>query len=182
MKNKLLLIIVCILGNTVGLVILVNFFKEIDFMYKNYIERWFAKENTIKELSLEYIGMAQVDLNMSEHFASESKSSPEYTMVWQIGSYSNYKFLNEEIGFDNSMVKNSCRFLGDLYIVSYGRQVTGATYNLSVYNGFWEMPYASYEFPSTGYYVDFEYDEMAYYENTVFIYKCDRVMMGNSMY
>lgn len=53
---------------------------------------------------------------------------------------------------------------------------------LSEYNGFWEMPYASSEFPSGGYYVHFEYDETAYYEDTVFIYKCDRVIMGNSMY
>lgn len=66
--------------------------------------------------------------------------------------------------------------------MSYGRQIIGANYNLSVYNGFWEMPYASLEFPSGGYYVDFEYDETTYYENTVFIYKCDRVVMGNSVY
>lgn len=183
MKNKSLLIMVCILGNILGLAVFINFLWEMDFTYKNYIERWFAKKNTIKELSLEYMGTAQVDLNQSERFASEIKYHPKYTMAWQIASYSEYNFFNEEMGFDNLTVKNSCRFYwGDWYIVSYGRQITGATYNLSVYNGFWGMPYASSEFPSGGYFVHFEYDETAYYENTVFIYKCDKVQMGNSMY
>ncbi|MGN0130931.1 MAG: hypothetical protein ACI4AA_00645 [Lachnospiraceae bacterium] len=79
--------------------------------------------------------MHAVDLEQSEMFFSDSQNWTEYTNVWQIISYQDYAYFKNEIGFENSMVGVRCCLWDDSYVISYGKKITGATYDPSVYFG-----------------------------------------------
>lgn len=175
MKKKIWFIPVCILS----VFILIKLLHGMDYVYKNYIERWiFAKEESTKELMLEYVGMQAVDLEQSEMFFEDSKNWPEYTNAWQILSYQDYAYFKDEIGFENSMVGVRCFLWDDVYVISYGRKITSATYDPSEYFGAFGGT-MSPSYSNGGYAVSFAFDETEYYENVVFIYKCDRIKIAN---
>lgn len=180
--KKGLLIIGGILGFILQLFVSIQVLLDIDYIYTNYVQSWLAPEGTMRDLELEYVGMQKVDLSQSDFYGSLNRD--EYTTVWDVSSYRwGYKYLNEEIGFNNSEIAFQCMFLGGTYIVSYGRKLTNATFDPKIYRGlfFNNAPDIS-EYDSGGYYVDYTFDETEYTKDVVYIYKYNGVPIGNADY
>lgn len=176
MKKKRLLLPLIIL---IGVYCSINIIHIGDYVYRDYIQRWFAPKGTVKELNLEYIGMEKVDINKERTFSEENSLHLQYTNAWQLSGSGEYHYFKDQIGFDNRLIGIRCSLFSDSYVISYGRKIVSASYDFSEYNNGLNT---TSDYGSIGYYVHFIYDETEYYENTVFIYKCDRILIGNSWY
>lgn len=142
------------------------------------MQRWFAQEGDVQELNLEYIGEQQVDLKNSI-FKDDYNYYQQYTNAWQIFGYDQYVMFKNEFDLDIPSIGICCFIFGDSYVISYGREIKRAYYDFSEYNkGF----NTTSDYASVGYYVHYIYDETEYYVDTVFIYKCDKIKIGNSWY
>lgn len=76
-------------------------------------------------------------------------------MTWQVYGYQDYKLFNNEIGFSDPKIGIYTGLFGESYVISYGRKIISATYDLSVYNGLLFSPFAGSVFLSSGYLVHF---------------------------
>lgn len=140
-----------------------------EYFCKNYIYKCLLGEGIEREMKLSYVGCSRVSLAQSNIFTEDSKNYDEYTNCWQILGIGDYKFFKKEIEFNDTRTLLGSCLLSNSYLISYGRKLEKAVYNTKDY---WEC----------GYYVNFTFDETEYHSDIVYIYRTDRIRVGNIMY